>query len=291
MTGFAFIQISDHHLGDSEWTLRKGFAPAYAMRAVLGDIAARWATRTDFIFSTGDLVLGGSAAEYAFVCQMLNLPREKHAGLPQGTATPPGPVRISAAGLRDFPMYFIPGNHDEASAFCRQLFGETVPAGQRLHLSFRHKGVHFACPDWGPEVAGHAPDTPPDMADWLAAAIHPGEPTVIVIHYAPLLVPGLWKADMVPGHIERFWQAIAGRRNVLAVLFGHTHRGFAGEHEGLPVMAVAATSYQHVLHGDEYIRALLPPEYRRVEIEGGRLTSQVYQVELPLGATYGLPAS
>ena len=279
MSGFSFVQISDHHLGESEQTKRKGFLPAYAFRAVFRDITERWSDQIDFIVSTGDLVLGATEPEYESVCRMLNL---------QAVSPPPGPQLISIEGLQGFPMYFIPGNHDDAVQFSRCLFHHT-PQGDRLNLSFRHKGVHFVSPDWGPEEPGGlGPDTAPELAAWLAETIQPGEPTIILIHYAPLLLPNRWKEDMVPRNLERFWRVLEGRTNILGILVGHIHQTFEAEVSGHKVFGVASTCYQQILHNDEYVRALLPLAYRLVTVEDGELTTTIHEVDLPLGRKHEL---
>lgn len=238
MSGFSFIQISDHHLGESEQTLRKGFLPAYAFRAALRDIAQQCKDQVDFIVSTGDLVLGATAAEYENVYRMLNL---------KAVSPLHGPQLVSIEGLQDFPMYFIPGNHDDAFQFSSCLFHHP-PQGEQLHLSFRHKGVHFVSPDWGPEEPGGiAPDTPPELLTWLAETIQPDEPTIILIHYAPILLPGRWKDDMVPRNIDRFWRVLEGRKNIMGIFAGHIHQTFEAQVFGHRVFGVASTCYQQIL--------------------------------------------
>jgi len=280
VSSFSFVQISDHHLGASEQTQRKGFLPAVGFRAVLRDIAERWGDRIDFIISTGDLVLGATAPEYENVCRMLNM---------RFVSPPPGPQRVSAEGLVDFPMYLIPGNHDDAAEFSESLFHHDL-AGDRLHVTFQHEGVHFVCPDWGPEESGGvAPDTPQQLVDWLAMSPPSHEPAVIVTHYPPLVMPGSWKDDMMPRNLDRLWRVLEGRTNVLAIVAGHIHQTFHGETHGHRVLGVASTCYQQILHNGEYVRALLPLSYRVVTIEGGKLHTQVCEVDLPLGHRHELP--
>ncbi len=279
MSSFSFIQISDHHLGESEQTLRKGFLPAYAFRAVLRDIARKWGDQIDFIVSTGDLVLGATVAEYENVCRMLNL---------QAVSPAPGPQLVSIEGLQDFPMYFIPGNHDDAFQFSSCLFHHP-PQGERLHLSFRYKGIHFVSPDWGPEEPGGiAPDTPPELAAWLAETIQPDELTIILIHYAPIILPGRWKGDMVPRNIDRFWRVLEGRKNIMGIFAGHIHQTFQAEVSAHRVFRVASTCYQQILHNNEYVRALLPLAYRMVAVKDGKLATNVYEVDLSLGRKHEL---
>ena len=278
MSGFSFIQISDHHLGDSEQTTRKGFLPTYAFRAVMRDIAEKWQDQVDFIVSTGDLVLGGSAPEYQFVCRMLDL---------QAVSRAPGPQRVTIGGLKHFPMYFTPGNHDDAKTFCRILFNQELST-ERMHVSFRHKGVHFVCPDWGPELDGVAPDTPPDLVQFLHQTITSDEPTILLLHYAPLILKERWSEAFLPQNIERFWRAIQGKKNILAIFSGHIHQNWEMRYNGLPVYGVASTCYQHLLHEGVDMRVLLPLAYRVVRVQDGAIQTQLCEVDLPLGEAFGL---
>ena len=61
---FSFVQITDHHLLETEAGLIRGFSPAHALRAVLRHIAGTVANTVDFIVSTGDLVDNPSQAAY-----------------------------------------------------------------------------------------------------------------------------------------------------------------------------------------------------------------------------------
>src|SRR5258708_26647534 len=112
---FSFVQITDHHLLETETGLIRGFAPAPALRAVLRHIAGTVAGRADFIVSTGDLVDGGSQAAYEAASHLL--------GLAGGLVAAPGPLLLSCEGLREKPFYCLPGNHDDRDYFFRTLFG------------------------------------------------------------------------------------------------------------------------------------------------------------------------
>src|SRR5258708_2608548 len=112
---FSFVQITDHHLLETEAGLIRGFAPAPALRAVLRHMAGTVADTADFIVSTGDLVDSGSAAAYQTASRVLGL---------SGQAAAPGPLRLTAEGLREKPFYCLPGNHDDREHFFTGLFGE-----------------------------------------------------------------------------------------------------------------------------------------------------------------------
>src|SRR6185369_12401478 len=89
---FSFVQITDHHLLETEDGLIRGFSPAYALRAVLRHIASTVGGTADFIVSTGDLVNNGTPAEYQAASRLL--------GLAGGPAVAPGPLLASVEGLK-----------------------------------------------------------------------------------------------------------------------------------------------------------------------------------------------
>jgi hypothetical protein len=66
----------------------------------------------------------------------------------QAVSPAPGPALVTLDGLQAFPMYFLPGNHDDRTHFFRHLFADTPPISL-MNTSFQHKGVQFICPDWG----------------------------------------------------------------------------------------------------------------------------------------------
>ena len=103
MSDFSFVQITDHHLLETEETLRDGFCPGHAFRMVMRHISQNDADKVDFIISTGDLVEPDTDATYQGAMKLLGI---------TSSAALPGPQHINIEGLKDFPMYFLPGNHD-----------------------------------------------------------------------------------------------------------------------------------------------------------------------------------
>ena len=98
MQNFSFIQITDHHLLESEEAHREGFVPGHALRMVMKHIAEHTADKADFIISTGDLVEPSTEAAYNCAIKLLGL---------SSSAALPGPQKVNSEGLRDFPMYFL----------------------------------------------------------------------------------------------------------------------------------------------------------------------------------------
>src|SRR5215212_10589753 len=115
---FSFIQITDHHLLESTDAHREGFVPGHALRMVMKHIAENVADRADFILSTGDLVEPPTEAAYACALKLLGL---------DSSAALPGPQHANVEGLHEYPMYFLPGNHDDRELLTRCLFAGSTP--------------------------------------------------------------------------------------------------------------------------------------------------------------------
>ena len=270
---FTFIQITDHHLRESEAALTRGFSTWHAFRAVLRHIARHHAN-VDFIVSTGDLVNSGgdgsltdvdTDAQYQYVRSALNL---------TGTTEPPGPLAITAEGLRDMPLYVLPGNLDPRDSFFRNLFPGT--ATRAMNVAFVHGGVQFVCVDWG---EGDWAVSTPALLAFLAQALRDGRPSIILTHHhvAPCGLP-LWDS-WIARDIASFWDAIAGR-DVLGIFSGHAHATFETRVRDIPVFGLRSTSYAFAQQGDEVLPVLRPPHYRVIAVSPDALTTKI--VEVPL---------
>jgi Icc protein len=273
-----FAQITDHHLaaGDLLW----GYSTLHALRTVLRHIAEH-AGPLDFIVSTGDLVEHGTAAEYRMFLDLIGAE-------PAGAY--PGPLIARGEGLPGLPLYALPGNHDARPALLRSLFPASppaVPSGDasgsseagaqryRLHAWFEWGGVRFVCVDWGP---GNKAESTPDLPAFLDAALGSG-PAVILMHHhvAPM---GIARLDaLIADDVAAFADVVA-RRNVLAILAGHTHATYERSIAGVPIYGLRSTCFQFAPVEGELLRCLQPPHYRVVTIEGRTLTSEI--VEVPL---------
>ena len=263
---FRFVQITDHHIMASEAMLARGYSPSHALRAVLRHIA-RHHGDVDFIVSTGDLVDKGLDEEYRTFRGMLGL---------RGTSAAPGAQVASGEGLRDVPMYFLPGNHDPREVFFRNMFPGEGPAPAAMNVAFEHKGVRFVCVDWG---AANKAVTTPGMLGHLGACLADGMPAVVLSHHNVGPV-GVARLDgLAADDAGRFGEVLAGR-NVLAVLHGHTHLTVETALAGVTVLGLRSTHFSFAQAGDEWLYVLRPPQYRVVTVDGAALASEVVEVAL-----------
>jgi 3',5'-cyclic-AMP phosphodiesterase len=264
---FSFIQISDHHILESETALLHGFSPGYALRTVLNHIAAHQAGQFDFLVTTGDIVNAPTPHAYRTFGRLFGFHSHSNARFP-------GPLLASLDGLRDVPVYCLPGNHDDHENFYRYLYPRSLNL-DLANAAFVHKGVQFIFLDMGPDVKAKAH---PETINFLERSLLNGLPSIIMLHHHIAPIGSRWLDKFLADDRDQFWQTVAGR-GVLGIFCGHTHVSYEIEFEGIRVFGVRSTAIPFVLQ-DEALIALLPPHYRRVTIQDGVITSRVFEVEL-----------
>jgi Icc protein len=267
MTNFSFIQITDHHLLELEDELREGFSPGHAFRMVMRHIAENTANKADFIISTGDLVEPCSDKAYETAKKILGM---------HSSAALPGPQRINIEGLEQYPMYFLPGNHDDRSMMSRYFFPESEPPAL-YNMTFVHKDIQFILMDWGPESKAQFL---PETEAFLTRALQSGLPSVIICHQHVKRIGSRWLDNFIADEIDDFWDIVLQpglKEKVLGILCGHCHVTYQDEYEGVPIMGLRSTAFPFA-KTDDPLLILVPPQYRYVTVQNGILTSRIYTV-------------
>ena len=264
---FSFIQITDHHLLESEEAHREGFVPGHALRMVMRHIAQHTAGKADFIISTGDLVEPPTDAAYECAIKLLGL---------SSSAALPGPQNVNTEGLRDYPMYFLPGNHDDREMMTRCLFPNSEPLAL-YNFTFEHKGIQFIFMDWGPESkAVFLPET----RDFLAQALESELPSVIICHQHVKKIGSRWLDSFLADDLDQFWEIVTApgvKEKVLGILCGHVHITYEDEYKGIQILGLRSTAYPFA-KSDDVTVILAPPHYRYIRIQDNILTSRIYKV-------------
>jgi len=267
MADFSFIQITDHHLLESEEQIREGFVPAHALRMVMKHIAEHVGPKADFIISTGDLVEPPTEAAYTCAIKLLGL---------GSSAALPGPQSVNVEGLRDYPMYFLPGNHDDRELMTRCLFPGSKPV-DLYNFIFEHKGVQFIFMDWGAESkAVFLPET----RNFLSQALQSELPSVIVCHQHVKPIGSRWLDGFIAEEIDEFWDVITQpdvKEKILGILCGHVHITYEDEYKGIQILGLRSTAYPFA-KTDHPLVILAPPHYRFISIQNNILTSRIYKV-------------
>jgi 3',5'-cyclic-AMP phosphodiesterase len=269
MEGFSFIQITDHHLRETEDAIHDGFMPGYALRKVMKHISETVANKADFIISTGDLVEPDTDETYQCAMKLLGI---------NSPAALPNPQKVNVEGLKDYPMYFLPGNHDDRKLFTQYLFPNSQ-APTLYNFTFEHKGMQFIFMDWGPESKAHLF---PETSEFLKKALKANLPSVIICHQHVKKIGSRWLDDFLADNLDTFWDIVTDpsvKDKVLAILCGHVHITYEDEYRGVPILGLRSTAYPFAKTDDIQV-LLVPPHYRYVHVEDGVLTSRIYKVEI-----------
>lgn len=269
MSNFSFIQITDHHLLETEEKLRHGFCPGYALRMVMRHIAEHAAGKADFIISTGDLVEPETDATYQCAVRLLGV---------NGPAALPGPQHVNIEGLSGYPLYLLPGNHDDRSLLTRYFFPDSKAPGL-YNMTFVHKGVQFILMDWGTESkACFLPET----RAFLSQALHADLASVLICHQHVRRIGVRWLDNFIADDISDFWDLLVeagGREKILAILCGHCHITYEDEHHGIPILGLRSTAFPFA-RTDHPAVLLESPHYRYINIQDDILTSRIYKVPI-----------
>jgi Icc protein len=236
---------------------------------VMRHISQNVADKIDFIVSTGDLVEPDTDATYQGALKLLGI---------HSSAALPGPQHVNIEGLKDFPMYFLPGNHDKRDMFTRYLFPDSKPV-DLYNFTFEHKGAQFVFMDWGQESKAHLF---PETKEFLVKALQADMPSVIVCHQHVKKIGSRWLDNFLADNLDGFWEVVADPKKkdkVLAILCGHVHITYEEEHMGIPILGLRSTAYPFARTDDPLV-ILAAPHYRFVRIQDGILTSRIYKVAI-----------
>jgi Icc protein len=194
------------------------------------------------------------------------------------SASLPGPLKVNVEGLNGYPLYFLPGNHDDHELLTRCFFPNSK-SPRLYNFSFVHKGVQFIFMDWGPESkAVFLPET----REFLTKALQSDLPSVIVCHHHVKPIGSRWLDDFIADDIDQFWDIVAKpgiKEKILGILCGHVHITYEDEYKGIQILGLRSTAYPFA-KTDEILIILAPPHYRFVSIQNNVLTSRVYKVPI-----------
>ncbi|CAO3439592.1 phosphodiesterase [Azospirillum endophyticum] len=193
-------QLSDPHL-QPHGVLYQGVADSNGMFRTAVEQINRLTPQPDLVLLSGDVVDGGTTAEYAVARELLEELQP--------------------------PLLLIPGNHDEREAF-RSSFADHdyLPATGPLHFNVRNRGPVRVI---GLDVTipgHHHGDMDDAAAAWLeeTLASEPARPTLIMMHQHPFL-SGIPYIDTYCCRRGERLAAIVGKYPAVErIVCGHIHR-------------------------------------------------------------------
>jgi 3',5'-cyclic AMP phosphodiesterase CpdA len=219
---YAVAQISDFHVVEAGRLLADAIDTAdYTRRAVshLNGLDPQ----PDVILATGDLVDGGTLAEYEHLRALL------------------APLRA--------PLWLLPGNHDDRVAL-RTVFGDHDELGDGPYVQFVIEGavrVIGLDSSRAPEPGGRLD---PQQLAWLDEQLDatPVDAPVIVALHHPPFATGIGHMDamgLAADDADALGEIVAAHPNVERVQAGHLHRTIERRWHG--TIAATAPSVAHAV--------------------------------------------
>jgi Icc protein len=193
-------QISDPHLMP-RGVLYQGLVDTNAMLAAAIAQVNKLPQRPDLVILSGDVVDGGTPAEYALAREMLAAIKQK--------------------------LLVIPGNHDERAAFrsCFADLGYLPQSGPMHFVAGDHGPVRVIGLDVTIPGLGHG-DMDDEAVAFLEAALalEPERPTMIMMHQPPFMTGMAFMDQYRCLRGQRLAEIVSRYPAVERIVCGHVHR-------------------------------------------------------------------
>jgi 3',5'-cyclic-AMP phosphodiesterase len=174
------------------------------------------------------------------------------------------------------PVHYVMGNHDRRVPFRRVILNDPQPTDRPHYYAFTC-GAYRLCildslePQKEGGYLGHA------QLAWLRQQLHQHAegPTILVVHHQVVPVGVKVLDQIMLMNAEDLWQVVSEGNNVCAVLCGHVHLPFAGQRDGIPVLATPSTCFQLAEGSNGLAVSGDPPMLRLVTCHGREVSTTV----------------
>ncbi|MGD0084381.1 MAG: metallophosphoesterase [Acidimicrobiales bacterium] len=241
------LQLSDLHILPTGRLHSLGDPVEHLDRAI--DLIKTSSSRPEAVLLTGDLTDAGDPAAYRML-------RERIDGLCAATG---------AAAV------FVPGNHDERSAFRTHLLGAPEDVGHESPIDQVHWFGDLRVISLDSVIPGEdAGSLSEAQLEWLASELASVAPdgTVIALHHPPIHSP-ISTMDRIglsdPGGLAR----VLDGSDVRLIVAGHNHHASAGMLGPVPVWVSPALSYRSDAMDESRYVGLTGSAFTRIDVIDG----------------------
>jgi 3',5'-cyclic AMP phosphodiesterase CpdA len=177
-------------------------------------------------------------------------------------------------------VVYLPGNHDQRSAFRTQLLGQDASSApiNQVHWIGGLRVVLLDSVVTGEDFGELDDGTLAFLSDAIAAPAPDG--TVLALHHPPIPSPVRPMARIMLRHPERLAGAIEGS-DVRLVLAGHNHHGMTGTLASIPVWVSPATAYEMDVLSRDAIHGVPGASISQIDLSGG--DARVSTIRVPVG--------
>ncbi len=256
MTDYLLVQISDIHL-TMDGTRFPGGRPRDSLVAALR-LLVDAELAPDLFVLTGDLANAGEPDCYRDLSDLMD----------------------EVVGTLGGKVVYLPGNHDNRSAFRSLLLGldsSSAPINQ-VHWIGGLRVVLLDSVVPGEDFGALDDGTLAFLVDAIASPAPDG--TVLAFHHPPIPSPVRPMARIMLRDPDRLAAVIEGS-DVRLVLAGHNHHGMAGTLASIPVWVSPATAYEMDVLSPDAIRGVPGASVSQIDLSGG--AARVSTIRVPVG--------
>ncbi|MCD6039662.1 MAG: cpdA 3 [Gammaproteobacteria bacterium] len=230
------VQISDMHLYANKESTLLG-VNTYESFSVILNLVKSATSPPDLILLTGDLTQDHSEASYQHV--------------------------VDAFKTASIPIYYVPGNHDDAKIMKRILPCAIFPTSKHIILD---QWQLILLDSQKPQaVEGYLNRSELDFLETCLQQ-HPERHAIIVFHHQPIPVGATWLDKLGLTNAEELWAILQRYSHVHTILFGHVHQEHQGEKKGIKYFSTPSTCIQFKRNCVDFALEELPPGYRWVDL-------------------------
>jgi predicted phosphodiesterase len=214
--------LADTHIAADKAAISRDVHLAKHLTAVVEQVVQSRDERTFAIVHGDTALLKGEAGDYATLGELL------------------APLGVAAV-----PTYLILGNHDDRDQFRAGLKAHSTGSALDLKHALRLKdfgGANWLLLDSLDKVNVTPGKIGEEQLAWLAKELdaRPDQPAIISVHHHPVFM-----GDKIGGitDTKALFEILTPRKQVKAVIFGHTHNWNIAHHEGIHLINLPPVAY------------------------------------------------
>jgi Icc protein len=243
------VQLTDCHILADAQDCLKGMNTRASFEAVCRSLMSKHAD-LDLLLATGDLSQDASQASYQYLAQ-----------------------RFDALHL---PVFWLPGNHDDAESMRAQLRAERILA-HKLLLVGNWLIVLLDSTVVG-ESGGRLSASQLEFLDTSLRA-NSSRHALVCLHHQALPAGSEWIDQLGLAQPERLGNTLKSHPNVRAVLWGHVHQQAHQHIDDIEWMSTPSTCVQFKPGSEIFALDDLAPGYRHIELHAdGNIVTAVHRL-------------
>jgi len=230
------IQLTDTHIFSDPGATFDGVDTAKTLRQVVAHIHKKdW--MPDAILVTGDLVHDPELPAYQRLAHILK--------------------------TIQYPVFCIPGNHDDPELMKRALNQDNICTPKSIHFQ---NWIVLMLDTFLPNThAGYLDDSDLKNLDEQLNT-NKNKFALICLHHSPVSVNSPWMDRMGLQNPEALFAVVDKYPQVRAVLWGHIHQEFKSFRKNVMLLATPSTCVQFVPESDSYNKDNQTPGYRHLKL-------------------------